>query len=68
MDRKPTDPLSGCFFLTAGSFVLLMTILLLVKQFSPEHAARLSSRFAAVFVGIIFWVAVITLLSGSRRN
>ncbi|HEV7333919.1 MAG TPA: hypothetical protein VGN63_22990 [Flavisolibacter sp.] len=68
MNRKPTDPLSGCFLLTAGSFVLLMAILILVRQFSPEQAARLSSRFTAVFIGIVFWVVVITLLSGSRRN
>jgi hypothetical protein len=56
--------------LIAGSLALMMAVLFLFKVCCPSfiNVHQLSKRFASVFVGIVFWVVVLTLLSGSRRD
>ena len=70
MERKPTDPLSGCFVLIVGSFVLLLAFGALLKGLGPSviDTGKLIKRLSSVFVGIVFWLVVISVLSGSRRQ
>lgn len=69
MQRKPTDPLSGCFVLVGGSFLLLLLLLLLLKGCKPSFidASQLSRRFAGIFTGILVWAGLFLLLGGKDK-